>query len=55
MVVSKVEFNDAMQQINASYAKHIARIEALEAQVAELLKEKTQTKAPAKATAKEAA
>lgn len=30
MVVSKVEFNDALQQINASYAKLVKRIEELE-------------------------
>lgn len=30
MVVSKVEFNDALKQINESYAKLIKRIEELE-------------------------
>lgn len=45
MVVSKVDFNDAMVQINESYAKQNARIEKLEKLVEELSKPKTTTKA----------
>lgn len=48
MVVSKTEFNDALEQINASYARLIARIEELEKAQAEA---KPKPKAPAKAKA----
>lgn len=48
MVVSKNEFNDALKQINESYAKLVARIEELEKAQAEA---KPKPKAPAKAKA----
>lgn len=48
MVVSKTEFNDALNQINESYAKHAKRIEQLEAKVEEL--ESQQKPAAKKAT-----
>lgn len=35
MVVSKPEFNKALQEINDSYAKLVERIEKLEKQLAE--------------------
>ena len=52
MVVSKVEFNDAMEQINASYAKLLKRIEKLENAGSEA---KAGAKAPAKAKSEKAA
>lgn len=33
MVVSKVEFNDALREINVSYAKVFERLEKLEEQI----------------------
>ena len=45
MVVSKTEFNAALQEINESYAKLIARIEELEKAVAENSTKSTRTKA----------
>lgn len=45
MVVSKTEFNDALTQINASYAKLVARVEKLEEAIAKAEKPKTTRKA----------
>lgn len=52
MVVSITQFNEAMTEINASYAKLFARVEALEAEVKELKSgSQTKTKAPVKSAA----
>ena len=54
MVVSKVEFNQAMEQVNDAFRDCWKRIEELEKQVAEL-KPKTRAKAPAKKEEEDAA
>lgn len=54
MVVSKTEFNDALIQINQSYAKMFERVEKLEARVAEL-EEKAKPKTRTQKASKEAA
>lgn len=43
-MISQSTFNDAMQQINDSYAKLIRRIQSLESEVEELKKPKTTRK-----------
>lgn len=50
MVVSKVEFNEALVEINASYAKVWKKVEELEQELKEL-KAQPKAKTPAKATA----
>lgn len=47
MVVGKEEFNKALTEINESYLKLWKKIEELEAEIAELKKPKTRTKADA--------
>jgi hypothetical protein len=54
MVVSKVEFHDAMEQINESYARLLERIKETEDRLAKLESEKEAKTAP-KSRAKAAA
>lgn len=49
MVVGKEQFNQAMQEINESYAKLWAKVEALEAKVKELEESKSKVRAKADA------
>lgn len=49
MVVSKVEFNAAMKEINESYAKQNARIEELEKLVADMKEQEKAVKPTRKA------
>jgi len=55
MVVSKNEFNDALHEINTSYAKQNAVIDALKERVAELEVKVAELSAPKARTPKKAA
>jgi len=55
MVVSKVDFNNALTQINESYAKMITDIKALQDRVTQLEESKSPSKAAVSASVKEKA